>query len=112
MADKASISSQIKLSVESGARSRKMVSEISGLVWEGLERDKKLGCKVLRRRGKEKPRSGGQEEKESEIRHRTVLYLSARQPVELQDMKKGSKEQRRRELLILWEAPPIGPPVT
>ena len=28
-----------------------------------------------------------------------------------QDEKKGRKEQRRRELVLLWEAPPVGPPV-
>ena len=37
--------------------------------------------------------------------------IGSEMPSGEQDKKKGRKGQRRRELLLLWEAPPVGPPV-
>ena len=77
--------------MQSGAGRRKTMLDIERQVQKGREREEKWGYKVLRPWEKRTPEYGGQ--------------------VGLQYRKEGSREQRRRELLILWEAPPVGPPV-
>ena len=98
--NKQEIAESIKNSVETTERDKRRKSN------EGCQERRSAKTEGRKAKAEQDRKKGGESLRYDTWRGRSNWMLSPGNP----DEKKGSREQRRRELLMLWEAPPMVPP--